>query len=158
MKLCNKCGVRERMRPAYVWCKECTQEYNKSYWAKTKATNREDRIARNKEACKRYIERNLEKTKAQRRAWRVNNPDKANIITANRRAIKHNASIDYGELNDLIIAEAYSLAILRNKTTNIKWHVDHIIPLKSKYVCGLHVGINLQVIPAIENMKKGNRI
>jgi|TARA_R100000995_G_C3361264_1_gene67536 5-methylcytosine-specific restriction endonuclease McrA len=36
--------------------------------------------------------------------------------------------------------------------------VDHIIPITSPLVCGLHVSWNLQYLTRSENSKKGNRI
>lgn len=78
--------------------------------------------------------------------------------TARRRAFIKNASVNWNdELNKFIIKEAYSLAIKREQFTNIKWHVDHIIPLQNESVCGLHVWNNLQVIPAKTNILKRNK-
>lgn len=34
--------------------------------------------------------------------------------------------------------------------------VDHIIPLNHPYVCGLHVPINLRIVPRATNMHRGN--
>lgn len=36
-------------------------------------------------------------------------------------------------------------------------HVDHIVPLKSDLVCGLHCEANLRVVTAADNLKKHNR-
>lgn len=56
-----------------------------------------------------------------------------------------------------LIEEFYHLAQLRTKATGIVWHVDHIVPLQSPIVCGLHAETNLQVIPGVMNVGKGNR-
>jgi len=62
------------------------------------------------------------------------------------------------ELTELVSVEAHTLRKLRNEITGFEWHVDHVLPLNGKFVSGLHVWNNLQVIPAVVNLSKGNRV
>ena len=75
-------------------------------------------------------------------------------IKARRRARKLNATPVWA--NQFNISEINHLAKLREKVTGFKWHVDHIVPLVSDKVCGLHWEANLRVIPATLNLKKHN--
>lgn len=55
-----------------------------------------------------------------------------------------------------MMEEAFHLAHLRTNALNTPFEVDHILPLRGKYVSGLHVPANLQVIPRAENKRKAN--
>ena len=94
--------------------------------------------------------------RAKKREWKIANPEAVTELHARRRAAKKNATPAWR--NDFFIREAYHLAKLRTASTGFKWEVDHIIPLKSPIVCGLHVEHNLQVIPAVLNRSKGNKV
>jgi len=56
------------------------------------------------------------------------------------------------------IRELYKIAITMTKTTGEQNVVDHIVPLRSEFVCGLHVPWNLRVIPRQENLLKSNKL
>jgi len=61
-------------------------------------------------------------------------------------------------LDRSLLIPFYEEAKRLTRETGATHHVDHIVPLFGKNVCGLHVPWNLQVITAEENLKKSNRI
>jgi len=102
---------------------------------------------------------NIERAKHQRLEWRARNKAAVAAIYARRRAMKLNATPAWGgELTELIEREAFDLALRREAVTGFKWDVDHMVPLQAKSACGLHVWNNLQVIPAVMNARKFNKM
>ena len=77
---------------------------------------------------------------------------------AKRRATKIKATPEWlSEDHIREIDYLYWLSKDISITSGEQYHVDHIIPLKGKGVCGLHVPWNLQVIPSDINLRKSNK-
>ena len=103
-----------------------------------------------------WREKNAARFKAMQKNWYENNRGRALAICRARQTRKINAMP--GWVNRFFVSEIYHLASLRSKYTGIHWEVDHIVPLMSKLVCGLHCEQNLRIIPRAENMRKSNRV
>ena len=90
--------------------------------------------------------------------WKSKNRHRLNASESSRRASKLQATPSWltDDQKESIIT-LYEIAKEYELITGEQHHVDHIIPLKGKNVCGLHVPWNLSVIPATANMKKGNK-
>jgi hypothetical protein len=88
--------------------------------------------------------------------YKQNNSGKVNATNARRK--KH-ISIATPPWSDLLsIRLLYEDCQKVSAETGIKHHVDHIVPLRGKSVCGLHILHNLQIIPAALNLTKGSRL
>ena len=122
---------------------------------KFRAANLEKVRAKDRRAKAVWRKANPEVEKARTKAWQKANPHYSCAYVGRRRAAKLKATPVWA--NDFFIEEAYELAQRRSRLTGIKWEVDHIVPLKSRLVCGLHAYTNIRVIPKDVNRAKGNR-
>lgn len=132
---------------------------------------REENRERVNELARKYRDRDPEAYNEKTRIWRKNNPDKLKsyydwLITeypeylafnaANRRARLKSATPKWVDFDK--IYEIYQKCAEISSVTGIEYHVDHIIPLQGKNVCGLHVDYNLQILSWEENIKKSNKL
>ena len=103
-----------------------------------------------------YSEANKDRIKQRQLTYYAKNKPAYVARVVKRNAQKLRATPAWA--NEFFIEEAYRLSELRTKMLGYRWHVDHIVPLQSPFVCGLHVESNLRVIPGVENLRKGNRV
>jgi hypothetical protein len=96
-----------------------------------------------------WRKQNREKVRESNRASKKRNFLTVRAINANRRAVKLKAMPWWVDKNT--IKKIYENCP-KNKV------VDHIIPLISPIVCGLHVPWNLQYLTPSANSVKGNRL
>ncbi len=117
-----------------------------------------------------YYRKNIEKITRVNAEWRNKNPDRYSEINKNwrkrnmptvlswviaRHAQKLNATPKWANFEKIKKVYEQSQRIIDE--TGVPHAVDHIVPLKSKLVCGLHCEANLQVLSRSENLAKSNR-
>ena len=144
-----------------AWCIACHAEASRAHYLK----NRERLNAKSKD----WITSNPEKAKAIRKAhntkhrgkrqaqnsqWSKKNRDMRRATGAKRKAAKLRATPAWA--NHDAILRIYKVALLAQIQTGCRMHVDHIVPLQSLYVCGLHCEANLQVLRGHDNESKKN--
>lgn len=112
---------------------------------------------------KRWRETNKDRHKEMTDSWRKQNPQKyaennyRRSVVRNRRFRDANLYSHIPEVRDALEA-IYNEARKTKLRTGRVVHVDHIIPLGAKNICGLHVPWNLQITSAEYNCNKQNAV
>ena len=137
--------------------KERISENGKIYQAK----NRDKLKSWNKEYTTFYSDRfynyrqeRKDKTSAYNKVWLFNNKGHVNARQARRRAFKKEATPAWSETIEINLLYKKAAEMIKSGRPV---HVDHIVPLQSNVVCGLHCLDNLQILDAEVNMRKSNK-
>lgn len=175
MKTCKKCNLQKPLSGFYKclpntdgvmsWCKECEAARKKAANAVNKEKRlvvakkwRENNKQKLKEAVASWRERNPGRHEQIMQEWAKNNPGKLQARWARHELEKSNRTPSWltSEMVEQIQIE-YELSAWCTSVMGVKYHVDHIVPLRGRTVSGLHVPWNLQVIPAAHNQAKSNK-
>jgi hypothetical protein len=143
----NKEKIREATKQYATENPERCRLYRKTAYIKN--------IKSIKENAKEYYCENKERMLESNRQWNKDNPHKRKAIGAKYRAASLQANVPWA--NHEAIALVYKECLETTERTGVLHHVDHIVPLQSDLVCGLHCEFNLRVIPAKENLTKSNK-
>ena len=149
-------------------CVECLRED----WVKDNSNRgKKPKSEASKAAGRRYYEKNKEAVKARanarskdevsqyKRKYKEANPELYKALTSVRKRRHRDATpkwITTG--HKLAMRQLYLQAMELTKLTGERYVVDHIVPLISDAVCGLHVPWNLRVITQDENLRKSNKL
>ena len=158
MKTCSKCKQEKELSLFFnrqdtadkkqSWCKACDKIRTDSYRGDNKyqvATSKRKNYDLKKEHYLKYASK-----------WRKENKEYCAAYAGFRRAFKLKATPSWANKEE--IDYKYRLASYFDFISGgfVKHHVDHIIPLQNKNVCGLHVENNLQILIAQHNLSKHN--
>jgi hypothetical protein len=142
-------------------CKPCTSERGKD-WAKANPARRAANNAaweaanpsRSKATRQAWRALNAEQERERLRVWAQNNKARCAEKVAARRAAKLRATPAWADKAH--IGHFYRWAKEIQAATGLTANVDHVVPLVSDVVCGLHCPANLRILTEKANKSKGN--
>ena len=167
LKLCPDCGLIKPYAEYHVRrasadgiafrCKACVNVAT-HLWRSKHPNRHKDWYRENSDKRKLYgrawRRENRERLRESYKQWAQANKDKVNANIAKRYTLKRHCTPRW--VKQAWIRPFYTAAAHLTKTTGVRHEVDHIVPIRSKIVCGLHVPANLQILTTLENKRKAN--
>lgn len=175
-KPCNRGHVDERLTSSTTCCTCIRENHHKRYathresilasikkWsgmnqdkvAAASARYRDNNPGADQQNRKKWYDANSERKLKYNRWWRGMNKAKIQQYNSTRRANIKRAIPGWADVDKIL--DVYRQSVTISTNTGTTHHVDHIVPLSHPLVCGLHVHENLQILPGVDNMEKGNR-
>jgi hypothetical protein len=145
---------KDRPLGVHYSCKPCLALRAKEERKRKEYTEEERNVAKIRAA--EWRKNNPLRNKEMKANWAILNPHKRRAalakyeISKQKRTPKWLTKEHYEEIENF-----YWHAQDLKRVTGYMYHVDHIVPLNGKNVCGLHVPWNLQVLPYDINLSKG---
>ena len=181
MKTCSKCGA---LKPLAAFdlsskyrsgrrseCKECRKMYYYATLEMTRAKGKAWRAANPEVAARnhaRWAKANADRLAEYQLQYRLRSENKLrksqlaqqaaavrSEAQARRNARKRQATPAWADRGAILAY--YETAEALRMWTGEWYEVDHIVPLQSRTVQGLHCEANLQILTEAENVRKGNR-
>jgi hypothetical protein len=165
----NKDAIEVRRKAYYEANRDYFSEKNREY----RAANNESLIEQSKtyyrenreellERARDYYRENRASVLARAKEYYAENMDLLKVRAIHKRAARAKRVVDWGPDHTAATrakgVELQSLAVFLSSHDGMPYEVDHMLPMQGKFVCGLHVWNNLQVIPEGLNVRKGNRM
>ena len=157
----NKVRILNNKKTYRIKNKDLINSNNANYYAINKnklLLEKKSYYIENKENKKQYYLNNIKHIAIVKSKYSKRNAAYFASIAAKRRSFKLQATPNWlSNDHNLQIKSIYSLTRLLTNLFDLKFEVDHVIPLKGVNCRGLHVPWNLQILTKSKNCSKGNR-